>query len=191
MVALIFADNTTTFAQQSAVDSKKDRNAGFFNITQIGHNRGIGQYSFRSDAVFQNRGYVNRLRTTLGYFLCPAFSVGLGVGLDRYENPGYNTASLVTDFRYYTRPTASSVFAVATAGYLLLLSNQFAPGATGGLGVGYRFILGRGTHLLLSTGLETHQIRDARLFLLGPTSVETLQSNLWLKSVSFNTGLLF
>lgn len=179
-------------AQSTPTPEKKNKNSGVFNITQIGYNQGIGNTRYRDNAEFRNRGYVNRLRTTFGYFVNPNVSLGLGFGLDGYHSPGYNTAPLVADARYYWRPAGNSPFVALNAGYSLKLDYPFEEGMMGSANAGYRFIWGRRTHILLSAGLDLHQIKDARVIIFtSPTSAERFQADIWLKSLSFNAGFLF
>ena len=188
-VGLLLAVSAT--AQTNPLPVKKSKNTGLFNITQIGYNAGVGQATYRSDVVLDYRGSVNRFRTTFGYFLNPAVSVGLGFGLDGYHEPSYNTAPLVADVRYYFQPTGNSLFVTGNVGYALKLGAGFERGVTTGLHVGYRVIAGRSTNLLFSVGPEAQQIQDARINVVGPGSFEQIASTIWLKSISFNAGFLF
>lgn len=178
-------------AQSAAVGEKKNKNSGWFNVTQLGYSRGFGTARFRDDVVVRNGGYVGRLRTTFGYFVTPHTSVGLGFGLDGYHNPGYNTAPLVADARYYWNPTGNSPFVAANAGYSLGLARAFQRGAVGSANAGYRFIWGRRTHLLVSAGVDVHQIKEARILVFTPSAFERVQNNIWLQSLALNAGFLF
>jgi hypothetical protein len=176
---------------QVVVPSKKNKNWGVFNITQIGYNRGVGKIK-GDNYVFLNRGSVFRLRTTFGYFLKPTVSLGLGFGLDGYHNPGYNTAPLVADVRYYLNPTGNSLFFSGNLGYSLKLAEPFAQGIYTSANMGFRSILGKQTHLLLSAGIDGHQIKDAVFYVYDPNrGFERVETNIWLQSISFNAGFLF
>ncbi|MBT9391849.1 hypothetical protein KLP40_01630 [Hymenobacter sp. NST-14] len=186
-----FAGLLATSAHAQPGPVKKNKNIGLFNITQLGSSSGLGQVRFPGESSFRHPGALSRLRTTFGYFLKPELSVGLGLGLEAYDVPKYAFAPLVADMRYYRRPAQSSLFAVATAGHTVSLTQEFGAGLTGGLGVGYRLIAGRATHLLFSTGLETHQVRDARLSLFYQKSAADQRHTVWLNSVAAHVGLLF
>jgi len=131
------------------VDNEVDeyRNTGFFNITRIG-------YKFINEAKLEtfdtengvvvtslptDKAYALSLQTINGYFINPYISAGVGIGLDGYNNPNYNTLPLFVDVRGYFSDNASSLYAVLNYGTLLKIDGGKNNGSMLNLGVGYKF----------------------------------------------------
>jgi hypothetical protein len=100
---------------------------------------------------------------------------------------------LVVDVRYYRRSYGNSLFAYATAGYSIKISDASSTGMHGGINVGLKFGAARRSPILISVGYELHQINEPSIFLYGPnTSTLTyVNTPVWLKSISINLALLF
>lgn len=167
-------------------------NKGVFNITELGYNRGLGHINYSDGIKVKNSGYVGRFRTIFGYFVNPKFSLGIGAGLDGYHNPSYNTFPLLVDARYYFKIGDLSPFINVDIGYSLKLGAPFEEGIYSGVGVGYKFLQDKKINLLINTGIDFHQIKDARLIAINyPYQYETIRSTVVLTSIFFKFGILF
>src|SRR5690554_4151267 len=112
-IVLIFILLLTQALYSQEFDSYK--NERFFNITKFSYitvqevvfdGFGTGENNFSSE---DSRAY--SLQTIGGYFLNPNFSVGVGIGLDGYHNPDFNTLPLFIDLRGYFVNNKNSAFA--------------------------------------------------------------------------------
>ncbi|WP_196886135.1 hypothetical protein [Aureivirga sp. CE67] len=130
---------TCTYAQDT------NKNKGFFNITKISY---INAFSSKEkiewpDATanydYDSKGsHAKSLQTINGFFLSERFSIGVGIGLDRYEKPGFNSIPLFADFRWYLSKEKNSFYAYTDLGMTIKTSS--APGGfMGNIGAGYKF----------------------------------------------------
>lgn len=136
-----------------------DRNVGLFNITQfsfisVSEISGAAFYSESNARAFS-------LNTIFGYFAIPGkFSAGLGFGLDGYHDPGFNTAPLYADLRYYLKNSANSPYALLDWGVLLPLSQIFSRGYGGRVGAGYKFRATRKILLNMDISFVNKSVED-------------------------------
>ncbi len=87
--------------------------------------------------TFTNYMYGNLLHLTALYSFTSKYSAGIGVGLDRYESPGYNTLPLYATLHYSPCRQLPRAYLYADAGYALKMDN-FIPGYLLGAGIGYK-----------------------------------------------------
>ncbi len=94
------------------------------------------------------------LRVYLGYFLTKNFNLNVGFGLDRYNNPGSNTAPLVLQGKYFFDNKLKTFYVFAEGGPLLDLSpaGSMDKGQTYGTGIGKTFKLSRILKISTSIG---------------------------------------
>lgn len=91
------------------VDIVTRKNEGIFNITQAGYLPGVGNISYDGDLkASQSQTY--RIRTLFGYFVTPRFSLGLGAGMDAYQNPSLRTMPVFVDARAYLHDARNSSY---------------------------------------------------------------------------------
>jgi len=136
-----------SFSQNVHNEVDEYRNTGFFNITRIG-------YKFINEAKLEtfdtengvvvtslptDNAFALGLQTINGYFINPYISAGVGIGLDGYNNPNFNTLPLFIDVRGYFSDDASSLYAVFNYGTLLKIDGDKNNGSMLNLGVGYKF----------------------------------------------------
>lgn len=124
-------------------DYDRNKNERFFNITKFSYINvndvvfdgfGTGDDNFSTD-----NSRANSLQTIGGYFLNPNFSVGLGIGLDGYHYPNYNTLPLFIDLRGYFVDGKNSAFAFLDVGTVFKVSDSYRKGRMLEVGVGYKF----------------------------------------------------
>jgi hypothetical protein len=102
----------------------ENKNVGFFNITKFGY---IGVANLKQERFIGGEGNIFSdldtdkahawsLQTINGYFLSPLFSLGIGVGLDGYHNPNFNTLPIVLDTRFYFSDDTDSFYTFLNIG---------------------------------------------------------------------------
>jgi len=146
LLTLIFS--SSVLAQ---TESNKDvyRNKGYFNITRIG---AIKVNKAKLETFALGEGVINRdisssnsmaysLQTINGYFFNPYFSAGLGIGLDGYHNPNYNTMPAFLDLRFYFNDGKGSPYVFVDYGTLVKIENGTNNGNMANLGFGYKIPL--------------------------------------------------
>ena len=89
------------------------------------------------------------LRLSTRYDVSRLWSAGIGIGLDRYTEPDYNTMPVFATVRYKALEKVPDAYVFADMGYSIK-SGDFTKGLTGSLGIGY-----------------THMFADVRLLLAG------------------------
>jgi hypothetical protein len=82
--------------------------------------------------------YGNSLHLSAMYNFSKKFSAGLGIGADRYENPGYNTFPVFASVHYSPLNNLHSVYTYTNFGYAVTNKNDIYSGAMWDLGVGYK-----------------------------------------------------
>tara|TARA_R110002124_G_scaffold194919_2_gene361971 strand:+ start:11881 stop:12453 length:573 start_codon:yes stop_codon:yes gene_type:complete len=140
-IILIF----TTLLTQALYSQDYDRykNERFFNITKFSYINvndvvfdgfGTGENNFSTE---NSRAY--SLQTIGGYFLNSNFSVGVGIGLDGYNEPDFNTLPLFIDLRGYFVDGKNSAFAFLDVGTVVKASDSYREGRMLEIGIGYKF----------------------------------------------------
>ena len=122
IVLLILSANL--FAQEKSPIRK---NQGIFNITEIGYLPSVGNVNYSGYSV-ENSAQTYRLRTIFGYFLNPYLSVGLGVGLDGYHDPTYNTMPLFVEGRGYLWNSRNTPYVFLDLGKAIKAGEAFEEG---------------------------------------------------------------
>lgn len=138
-----------SFSQEAKIEEGKRENKGFFNITKISY---IKAYEINRERFVSGEGNITSepdasstgarsLQTINGFFISENFSLGVGVGLDGYRKPTFNTLPVFVDIRFYLEETANSLFAFTDLGVALKLgeTSSFDRGGIFNLGGGYRF----------------------------------------------------
>ena len=91
-----------------------------------------------------SKSFAKSLNVVLDYFVIPhRLMLGVGFGLDRYENPGFNAVPLYGDVRFYWTDERNLPYLNVSLGGLLKLSSDFKPGATARLSLGLNFFFQR------------------------------------------------
>lgn len=135
--------NISAFSQESK-DSKEE---GVFNITYVSLTKLV---DVKSEIFYLDKGTIASdlssskgnaigLHTITGYSFSPYFSAGIGIGLERFNNPGFNTLPIFIDVRGYLLDKINSPFVFLDYGTFVKLGNQFKRGGLINIGAGYRF----------------------------------------------------
>lgn len=94
------------------------------------------------DQSYKSTGLGTSLRFTVGYFVNPNISLGLGVGNDNFREPVINTFPIFADFRGILSPSESSLFGFYKVGYGFKMGKQYDQGFINNAGIGYQIALG-------------------------------------------------
>jgi len=192
-ILVISLISLSIFAQNQ---DKKDpfKNKGFFNITKFTHylvnsanldyfepNVGIERINVKTS---QSNG--NGLQTINGYFFNPHFSVGVGIGLERFNSPNANTFPLFVDARYYLEDDYNSFYGFANAGGLLKIDKSFNSGMLISAGIGYKFFINSKKTIGLTTDVGYYHRSIKVPFINNP-----VESDLIMNGFMFSIGAIF
>ncbi|PWK20323.1 hypothetical protein [Xanthomarina spongicola] len=150
-----------SFSQNEPENPKKDvdKNKGYFNITKVSFSvitklkKDIfieGEGGFFSD-LDTGGAHAWGIQTINGYFISPHFSLGIGIGLDGYHEPDFNTLPVVLDIRTYISDDENSIYVYLDVGPNIRLggdSSEFRKGMALNLGFGYKFNVGENLFLV-------------------------------------------
>jgi hypothetical protein len=184
----------STFSQESKDLKDNHKNQGYFNITKYTHYRiNNAKLDFtasdnsvtRTDVKGSNANG-NSIQTINGFFLSPKFSLGIGLGLERFDNPGANTFPIFIDARYYLEDNYNSIYTFANAGTLAKVGDDFNKGAMLGIGLGYKFFINSNKTIALLTDLGYNHRLIKVPFIDNPNT-----SDLILSGFSISIGTIF
>ena len=159
------------FSQDNKKREIKDeaRNEGYFNITKLS----FIKVNFAELETFtpQNGNVVTdvtkseaySLQTINGFFINPLWSVGIGVGLDGYNDPNINTLPIFIDIRSYFTEDENSPYLYLDGGILAKLGSvDLNKGSLLNLGAGYKFFASKRLALVtdISYNLKSISLTD-------------------------------
>lgn len=184
----------TAHSQQE--ETKKDifKNNGYFNITKFTHYRINNANLEFIDAdnritrvnVKEKKSHGNGLQTINGYFITNNLSVGLGIALERFNNPNANTFPIFLDTRYYLINGYNTFYVFGDLGLLAKLDNTFRKGGLLNCGLGYKFFIDPRKSLAVVTDIGYYH----RLIKV-PFDNNPNISDLTVNGFSFSIGVLF
>lgn len=175
--------------------SEIDKNSGFFNITRFGAkaiiNAELETFDTSNGIVVSelqtNNANSFSLQTINGYFITSEFSVGLGIGLDRYNNPNANTLPIFFDARYYLSDEVKSIYFVTNLGSLLKIENGTRKGSMANIGIGYKFPMNKKNKTIFVTDLNFSH----KSISLDGLSISKSENFMRLNGVLISFGILF
>lgn len=181
--------STTLIAQEQSRIVKK--NKGLYGTVELGY---LKTFNISSDYVTYPSSdwklYGKSLRLGFGYFLNPYFSVGLGIGADRYEEPGANTFPVYVDLRAYLNGEPSSPFVFFDIGNSIQFSEAQQKGLLMDAGLGYKFSLGKKISLTASMSYNYKKFPEW-IKQLNEESANMEWTDLSRHSLNFKLGLFF
>jgi|SRR5690606_8133261 len=192
-LVIVFCLTFNLYAQE---EKQKDifKNKGYFNITKFTHYRVSNanldfvdtDNSITRTDVKGNSPNGNSLQTINGYFINPKISLGIGLGIERFNSPDANTFPIFLDVRYYLEDDYNSFYAFADAGFLSKLDNSFRKGGMLGGGIGYKFFINSNKTIALVFDVGYYH----RLIKI-PFDNNPNTSDLILNGFSFSLGVIF
>ncbi|MEM9680579.1 MAG: hypothetical protein AAF901_09670 [Bacteroidota bacterium] len=191
LILIVFSLN----AQQEVIrENDRYRNRGYFNITQFGYifvNEATLETFSPEDGVTlielpsSNAGAFG-LHTINGYFFNPYLSIGLGLGIDGYTNPTYNTIPLYIDFRGYLTDGLGSPYAFVDYGTLIKIKNGPQNGNMFNVGIGYKVPLNQSRFIIVGDLSYSYKAvsNDGE-------PIRTSESYVRLKGIMLSVGVMF
>lgn len=179
-------------------DSQKDideyRNKRYFNITKLGYisvsdasieTFAVGEGVVLSELPSDNASAFS-FHTINGYFFNPYLSVGIGIGLDGYRNPRYNTLPIYLDVRGYLTDGLGSPYVYLNYGTLIKIENGPQNGNMFNIGLGYKVPLNDNRFVIVADiGYSYKAIsNDGR-------SIRDSESYTMLKGMVLSLGVMF
>jgi hypothetical protein len=160
-----------TFSQENSKKEIKDesRNEGYFNITKLSFIKvnfaELEIFTSQSGNVVTDltKSEAYSLQTINGIFLNPFWSIGIGVGLDGYNNPNINTLPIFIDVRSYFTEDKDSPYLYVDGGILAKLGSvDLNKGSILNLGAGYKFFVSKRLALVtdVSYNLKSISLTD-------------------------------
>jgi len=126
------------------------------------------------------------------YDVAPRWSAGLGIGLDRYTEPDYNTMPVYATVRFAALPSVPSAYAFADLGYALGVGD-YTKGFAGALGVGYTYMIAKhfGLNFQLAYNLKKFEDIPLVVFSEGTDAPTYSEAHSTRHSISFGIGVTF
>lgn len=194
IITAVFILFTTISFSQTEKNKDEFRNKGYFNITRFGfisvnkaelETFAIGEGVINRDIASSNsRAY--SLQTINGYFFNPYFSAGIGIGLDGYKSPNYNTMPIFLDLRLYITDGKGSPYVLINYGTLIAIENGTKNGNMANLGFGYKIPLNEKRFIMVTDVSYSYKaISNDGL------SIRRSESYIMMKGVFFSLGILF
>lgn len=132
------------------------------------------------------------LRLSTRYDVSRLWSAGIGIGLDRYTKPDYNTMPVFATVRYKALEKVPDAYVFADMGYAIK-SGEFTKGLTGSLGIGYTHMFARHFGLNFQIAYNLKRFNDIPTYIYNVDKGETTYSkeNSTRHSLSFGIGVTF
>lgn len=136
----------------------------------------------------------NSLHFTALYDITHKISAGVGIGADRYEEPGYNTFPVYGTFRYRPLLQLQNGYVFTDLGYGVFKSDNVNPGWMWNLGIGYTKMFRKHFGLNFQLGYNLKEfggIPSYEVDLVNGESTYIGEKSSTRHSVSFGIGLVF
>jgi hypothetical protein len=127
------------------------KSEGFINFTELSFCPGVGKKQVGSNLSVPNKDYSFGIRTINGYQANSNFSVGIGIGFDKYEKESF--MPITFDLRYSILSGKVSPIVIANFGYSVGL-NDYAGGPIINPSIGFRIFISKSIAYLFSIGYK-------------------------------------
>lgn len=138
--------------------------------------------------------YGNSLHLTALYDITLKISAGVGMGADRYEQPGYNTFPIYGTFRYRPLQKIYDGYVYTDLGYGVFKNDNITPGWVWNVGIGYTKMFAKRFGLNFQLGYNLKEFDNIPSFKVGFESDEINyvgKKSSIRHSISFGIGLVF
>ncbi|MBS9766202.1 MAG: hypothetical protein KGV44_01525 [Flavobacteriaceae bacterium] len=168
-----------------------DRNEGFSSIIQfslvknyeVSNVVGIKGVGAKDHKLETNNSHAYSLNYIFSYFVIPRmWSIGVGFGLERYNEPDFNITPLYLDTRIFLWEIKNSPYMYVNFGGLVKLSSAFEKGLTAKIGWGYKFFTSDKICLNADLGM------DAKGIALSSGFIGHSNNTLYVKGVVLTVG---
>jgi hypothetical protein len=130
--------------------------------------------------------HTNSIRLSGIYRLSTLISLGAGIGLERYEEPGYNTFPVFAILRYTPLSSLPKGYIYTDLGYSMKTSTM-TPGLLWDLGIGHLWMFRKHFGLKAQAGYNLKQFKT-HYWISGDSKKEVAQ---WRHSLTLSIGLVF
>ncbi|MDR3128972.1 MAG: hypothetical protein LBU03_01800 [Tannerellaceae bacterium] len=132
--------------------------------------------------------YGNALRFSCMYDITEKWSTGLGIGADRYENPGYNTFPVFVPVHFHPFIKSPNWYALTNIGYALK-GAVTDTGLTWDIGAGYKKMFRKHVGVKFQLGYNLKQFNNVEIYSFsGEKEREGTQTR---HSLFFGVGYIF
>lgn len=139
-----------------------------------------------------NHMYGNSIHLSFMYNFTKQLSAGVGVGADRYENPGYNTFPIFASAHYSPLKHLTDLYTYTNIGYAVIDKQTTNTGLMWDLGIGYKKMFRPHFGLNFQIGYNLKQFRDIDTYIMTENTIQQVKStNNIRNSISFGIGLVF
>ncbi len=191
LTLLAFVITALTIGKVRAQDADKNEKLyALIKLSYINNSRIIMKYSPSGQTgtaveLDASQAYVASLNFAIGYYLLPKkLAVGLGMGLDGYNKPYFNTAPLYLDVWYFIRRQRNSPFVFGSYGAYIQYMEAFDKGIYMRVGAGYKGFVTRKLNMLMAVSYAPAAIS------LTNQSYLTSDNKVWVNGISFTIGFV-
>lgn len=129
--------------------------------------------------------HTNSIRLSGIYHLSNSYSLGAGIGMERYEEPGYNTLPIFAILRYAPVLSIPKGYIYTDLGYSIKTSTM-TPGLLWDLGFGYQWMFRKHFGLKAQFGYNIKQLKTDYW-----TSESSIQkASQWRHSLAISVGIV-
>lgn len=135
----------------------------------------------------------NSLRLASRYDVSKNMSAGIGIGLDLYTEPDFNTMPVFATMRYSPLKKFHDAYIFSDLGYAFNVAEDFNPGFTGKAGFGYVWQIKKHFGLNFQIAYDFKDFRKIQTIYYDVITQETTcyNSNSIRHSLSFGVGVTF
>jgi hypothetical protein len=183
-------EKITKEVEYKNIDKLAYKTEGFINITEFSFCPGVGKKDIGDFPSIPNKDYSFGVRTINGYQPNSNFSVGIGIGVDKYEKESF--MPLTFDIRYYILKGKVSPVLNANFGYSIGL-NDFEGGAIINPSVGFKISVSKSISYVFNLGYkwQAREYYSSYKFRNNPPLYNYEIKSQFYQFLSFSTGLSF
>jgi hypothetical protein len=188
LVAVFLMQQIPAYAQKASTTVKTDQNKGFYLLLDAAYLKSYstsGEYTWYSTKDWRMNG--TNLRVSIGYFVIPQFSVGIGAGRDMYQAPDALTYPLFIEFRSYLKAQGNSPYFMLDYGKSYKRDDFRQEGVLLDAGIGYKVIVWRKIAMVSAINYNFKNFPDWWSFNDNIASWHYLKRH----SISLRLGILF
>jgi hypothetical protein len=130
--------------------------------------------------------HTNSIRLSGMYRLSNLYSIGAGIGMERYESPGYNTLPVFAVLRYTPALSIPKGYIYTDLGYSIGTSTM-TPGLLWDLGIGHQWMFRKHFGLKAQVGYNLKQLKTDSW----TSESSTQKVSQWRHSLSLFVGIVF
>ncbi|HAG17025.1 MAG TPA: hypothetical protein DCG69_10990 [Bacteroidales bacterium] len=188
LLAVFWMQPIAAFAQKASTSVKTDSNKGFYLLLDAAYLKSYatsGEYTWYSTKDWRMNG--TNLRLSIGYFVIPQLSIGIGAGRDMYQAPDALTYPVFFELRTYLKAQGNSPYLMFDFGKSYKRDATRQEGVLLDAGIGYKVLVWRKIAMLGAINYNFKNFPDWWSFNDNIASWHYLK---W-HSISVRVGILF